>query len=66
MPIYEYECKNGHRIEMFHRVGEEAFLIMCPICKESAKKIVSAPEIPRNRGIWIFDRKTKRDILHDK
>jgi putative FmdB family regulatory protein len=65
MPIYEYECKNGHRIELIQRIGENC-LVKCPICKEMTQKIISAPEIPRNRGIWIFDRKTKRDILHDK
>lgn len=65
MPIYEYKCEDEHIIEKIQKIAD-APITYCPICGKKTEKMISLPEILENKGIWIFDRKTKRDILHDR
>lgn len=64
MPIFEYECKNGHRYEIIQMPGDRG-PEMCKVCGEAMKKVPSCPNLPRNAGIYLFDR-SGRDLLHDK
>jgi len=41
MPIYDYECKNGHKTESLEGVGVES--ISCPLCGEPAKRLSVYP-----------------------
>lgn len=41
MPIYEYECENGHRSEAFRPMSESSQPNQCPDCSEVARRIVS-------------------------
>lgn len=44
MPIYEYECKLGHRFEQLVLAGDKVTLeIPCQYCKEYAVKRLSCP-----------------------
>lgn len=44
MPIYEYECENGHRFEAFQSMSEEA-LDTCPDCGASARRLLRPPAV---------------------
>jgi len=66
MPLYEYECKdNGHIFEVYQKAGEEP-IKTCKYCSGEAVRIISRPTLLQNRGIYIFDRRTKDDILHPR
>lgn len=44
MPIYEYQCKNGHRYEEIVLAGDEAHNPpLCPQCLNGGKRRVSSP-----------------------
>src|SRR6266850_8197616 len=62
MPLYEYECRKGHRFEAIQKVTERP-LKRCKICAGSAKRAISQPTLLHNRGIHVFDRVTKDDAL---
>jgi putative FmdB family regulatory protein len=65
MPIYEYRClEQGHTFELLQKMGE-APPERCPVCQGSVTRLISVSVRPRNAGIYIFDRRTGRDILHD-
>jgi putative FmdB family regulatory protein len=49
MPVYEYECKNGHRFESIRRVTDIAETLVCQECK-SENKIVRAKLVPSMTG----------------
>jgi putative FmdB family regulatory protein len=65
MPLYEYECAEGHRFEAVQKVTDKP-LSACSICSARARRLISQPTLLRNRGIHVFDRETKGDILHDR
>ena len=43
MPLYEYECKNGHRFETFRPMAESGEPIHCSECRAVARQLVSVP-----------------------
>ena len=63
MPLYEYECRKGHRFEAVQKVADKP-LKRCAICSHPAKRAISQPTLLHNRGIHVFDRVTKDDALH--
>lgn len=65
MPIYEYECEAGHRFERYGALGGEQSPT-CPHCGRPARRVPALVNLKKNAGIWIFDRRTGRDILHDR
>lgn len=65
MPLYEYECTNGHRFETLQKADEKP-LTQCKLCSAKAKRLISPPTLLHNRGIYVFDRETKDDILHPR
>lgn len=36
MPLYEYECTEGHRFEEFHSIADR-YNVRCPKCMSSVK-----------------------------
>jgi putative FmdB family regulatory protein len=65
MPLYEYECNHGHRFEVMQKATEKP-IIRCPTCSARARRIVSQPTLLHNRGIHVFDRMTKDDVLRSR
>ncbi len=41
MPLYEYECKRGHKHELIRPMRESAADSICPGCGEYASRIIS-------------------------
>jgi len=65
MPLYEYECAQGHRFEAIRKVGGKAST-KCPVCSARTRRLLSRPTLLHNRGIHIFDRESKEEILHNR
>jgi len=65
MPLYEYECAKGHRFEAVQKVKTRP-LSKCSVCSASAKRVISQPTLLHNRGIHVFDRVTKDDVLRNR
>lgn len=65
MPLYEYECRRGHRFEAVQKVGERP-LAKCSVCSAKAQRVISRPTLLHNRGIHVFDRETKDDVLRSR
>jgi len=41
MPIYEYECKNGHRFETIQKISDDP-LTKCKECHTEAHRVMSS------------------------
>ena len=65
MPLYEYECANGHRFEALQKVAEKP-LKKCALCSSGARRAISQPTLLHNRGVHVFDRVTKDDALRSR
>lgn len=65
MPIYEYKCSQGHRFEAVRPHAGSQKTHSCPQCGAEAQRLPSLFSYPRGRGIYLFDRRTGRDLLHD-
>jgi putative FmdB family regulatory protein len=65
MPLYEYQCRKGHRFETIEKVSDKP-LKRCSICAAPAKRAVTQPTLLHNRGVHVFDRVTKDDALRDR
>jgi putative FmdB family regulatory protein len=65
MPLYEYQCGKGHRFEVVQKVDDRP-LTKCQVCSTKAHRVLSQPTLLHNRGIHVFDRETKDDILHNR
>ena len=53
MPVYEFECPNGEITEKLVRMDTQE--IVCPKCKETAKKIISCCAFELKGGGWYAD-----------
>lgn len=51
MPLFVYECANGHKHESMGRV--DVTERSCPFCDEKAKRIMSAPAL-RADGAYSY------------
>lgn len=65
MPLYEYECHQGHRFEAIEKVTEKP-ITRCPTCLAKAHRIVSQPTLLHNRGVHVFDRVTQDDVVRSR
>lgn len=65
MPLYEYQCNKGHRFEVVQKVDDRP-LTKCQVCSTKAHRVLSQPTLLHNRGIYVFDRETKDDILRNR
>ena len=53
MPIYEFECPNGTITEKLVQMNTKE--IMCPECRQKAKKIISTCTFELKGGGWYAD-----------
>ncbi len=53
MPVYEFECNNGHITEELVPMGTEH--TRCATCRKKAKKIISACSFELKGGGWYAD-----------
>jgi putative FmdB family regulatory protein len=53
MPVYEFECPNGHLTEELVRMGTKT--TTCPRCKKRARKIISPCSFDLKGGGWYAD-----------
>lgn len=53
MPVYDYECQNGHITE--HIAGINETILPCPVCQGQATRIisVSGPNLNNDDAPWI-------------
>lgn len=65
MPLYEYDCHNGHRFETIQKTSDKP-LRRCSICTAHVKRAISQPTLLHNRGVHVFDRITKDDAIRDR
>lgn len=65
MPLYEYECSKGHRFEAIQKVKERP-MTKCSVCSAKVRRVLSQPTLLHNRGIHVFDRVTKDDVLRSR
>lgn len=55
MPLYEYECSNGHRFEKIERVTAKT-VQKCPKCGARAERLLAAPAIQfKGSGWYVTD-----------
>ena len=55
MPLYEYECENGHRFEKIQKFSDPP-LEACERCGAPARKLMSSPAIQfKGTGWYITD-----------
>ena len=65
MPLYEYQCARGHRFEVIQTLKERS-LRRCRACSARVRRTISQPTLLHNRGIHVFDRYTKDDVLRGR
>ncbi|MFQ5849840.1 MAG: FmdB family zinc ribbon protein [Candidatus Binatia bacterium] len=65
MPLYEYQCAKGHSFEVVQGVNEKS-VTRCSVCSAKARRVISQPTLLHNRGIYVFDRETKDDVLRSR
>lgn len=46
MPTYDYECPNGHKIEVFQSISESAKPMPCVACHEKDGTVVEMAKVP--------------------
>ena len=56
MPTYDYQCREGHRFELFQRISEEP-VATCPECGALAERMISggAGFLFKGDGFYITD-----------
>ncbi len=55
MPIFEYECSEGHRFEKLERNGDIKSRT-CPVCGKRAPRVLSAAGfILKGEGFYVND-----------
>jgi putative FmdB family regulatory protein len=53
MPVYEFECPNGTITEKLVQMNTKE--IVCPKCRQTAKKIISSCTFELKGGGWYSD-----------
>ena len=65
MSLYEYQCAKGHSFKAVHGVNKRP-VTRCSVCMAKARRIISQPTLLHNRGVYVFDRQTKDDVLRSR
>lgn len=65
MPLYEYQCAKGHSFEAVQGVNERP-VTRCSVSMAKARRVISQPTLLHNRGVYVFDRQTKDDVLRSR
>ena len=69
MPVYEYLCKNGHRLEEFREMRFSSLPIQCTVCGAEAPRIPSAVRVFSDyqgyvspaSGKWVEGRRQREE-----
>jgi len=65
MPLYEYECQNGHRFEKIQKFSDPPIEV-CPTCGGKVEKLISTPAIQfKGSGWYITDYARKGESSSD-
>jgi putative FmdB family regulatory protein len=55
MPLYEYECENGHRFEVIQKFSDPP-VEKCPTCGSPVHKLISSPAFQfKGTGWYVTD-----------
>ena len=54
MPLYEYECKNGHRVELIIPLADFTERVGCVECYKKNGRVVCAKLVPSRTGTPIL------------
>ena len=55
MPLYEYQCEQGHRFERIQKFSDPP-VDTCPTCQSPVRKLLSSPAIQfKGSGFYITD-----------
>lgn len=55
MPIYEYLCTAGHRVDVVQKFADEA-LTKCEVCGKPAQRVLHAPAVHfKGKGFYATD-----------
>ncbi|MCH7570415.1 MAG: hypothetical protein IH919_07600 [Deltaproteobacteria bacterium] len=65
MSLSEYQYAKGHSFEAVQGVNERP-VTRCSVCMAKARRIISQPTLLHNRGVYVFDRQTKDDVLRSR
>ena len=60
MPLYEYECDNGHRFELIRKFSDPP-LEACPTCGAPPRKLIASPAIQFKGSGWYITDYAKKD-----
>lgn len=55
MPVYEYECKDCHKVFEIQQKMADAPLTVCPECEGVVKKLISSSSFQLKGGGWYAD-----------
>ena len=60
MPLYEYECANGHRFEKIQKFSDPP-VTACPTCGAPVQKLMSSPAFQFKGTGWYITDYAKKD-----
>ncbi len=60
MPLYEYECENGHRFEKIQKFSDPP-IEQCPTCGSPVHKLMSSPAIQFKGSGWYITDYARKD-----
>jgi len=60
MPLYEYECANGHRFENIQKFSDPP-VTACPTCDAPVQKLMSSPAFQFKGTGWYITDYAKKD-----
>lgn len=60
MPLYEYECDNGHRFEKIQKFSDP-LVSECPTCGAPVHKLMSSPAIQFKGSGWYITDYAKKE-----
>jgi len=60
MPLYEYECEDGHRFEVIQKFSDPP-VEKCRICGKPVRKLLSSPAIQFKGSGWYVTDYARKD-----
>jgi putative FmdB family regulatory protein len=60
MPLYEYECDNGHRFEVIRKFSDPP-IEKCPTCGSPVRKLIASPAIQFKGSGWYVTDYARKD-----
>src|SRR5262249_12939607 len=65
MPLYEYECDNGHRFEVIRKFSDPP-IEKCPTCGSPVRKLVASPAFQFKGSGWYVTDYARKDSAGSK